>query len=456
MLVCGGLSPHPAIIIPEIGRDELIEVRKTVTAMREWASFIADMHPEVLFFITPHGVIAWDQIGYLVDENLTGNFAAFGASQISFDLKNDLNLAHLVAAEAKRLGIDTVGVDLNQWYTHNPGSLDHGITVPLYYLKEAGVEADMAAFGISLHPLEKLYSFGQALGNVLEQYPRRVCFIASGDLSHRLHPGAPAGYSPKGKEFDQAVQESLQKLDANILLSLTEDLIEDAGECGLRPVVMLLGAVRDHDADAQIYSYEGPFGVGYLVAGISLGDRKEEKKEKTVDTPIQVQLAKNSLKYYLSTGEIMPVPDPIPEGLERKAGVFVSLKKRGELRGCIGTVEPYRENVASEIIHNAVAAGVNDPRFWPVELDELAEINFSVDVLTDLEPVASKDELDPERYGVIVKSGGRTGLLLPDLEGIDSVDEQIGIACQKAGITAGEQIELFRFEVIRYSEVDVE
>jgi len=128
------------------------------------------------------------------------------------------------------------------------------------------------------------------------------------------------------------------------------------------------------------------------------------------------------------------------------------LKKRGELRGCIGTVEPYRENIAAEIIHNAVAAGVDDPRFWPVQLEELPEIEFSVDVLTEPEPVASKDELDPKRYGVIVKSHGRTGLLLPDLEGVDSVDEQISIACRKAGISPGEPIRLYRFEVIRYKE----
>jgi len=188
------------------------------------------------------------------------------------------------------------------------------------------------------------------------------------------------------------------------------------------------------------------------VAGISISERKGEQDGESQEEPIQVKLAKESLKYYLTTGKIMPVPSPVPEGLEKRAGVFVSLKKRGELRGCIGTVEPYRENVAAEIIHNAVAAGVDDPRFWPVELEELPEIEFSVDVLTEPEAVVSKDELDPKRYGIIVKSHGRTGLLLPDLEGVDSVDEQINIACRKAGISPGEPVKLYRFEVIRYKE----
>ncbi|HHY39833.1 MAG TPA: AmmeMemoRadiSam system protein A [Syntrophaceticus sp.] len=452
MLVCGGVSPHPAIIIPEIGRDELVEVKKTVAAMKKWASYIADMDPEVLFFISPHGVFAHSQMAYLQDGNLTGDLAAFGAPDISFNLKNDLNLAQQAAAEANKLGIDTVGASLDYWYAYRPGSLDHGITVPLYYLQKAGVKAEMVAFGISLHPLDKLYRFGQALGKLLDQYPRRVCLIASGDLSHRLHPGAPAGYSPRGKEFDQKIQESLEKLDADLLLKLPDDLIEDAWECGLRPIVMLLGAVSHFTANSHIYSYEGPFGVGYLVAGIGIGERKKEKEGESKEEPIQVQLAKESLKYYLTTGKIMPVPSPVPKGLEKRAGVFVSLKKRGELRGCIGTVEPYRENMAEEIIHNAVAAGVDDPRFWPVELEELPEIEFSVDVLTEPEPVASKDDLDPKRYGVIVKSRGRTGLLLPDLEGVNSVDEQINIACRKAGISPGEPVKLYRFEVIRYKE----
>src|SRR5690606_35408664 len=133
MLVCGGVSPHPAIIIPEIGRDELVKVKKTVTAMKQWASFIADMDPEVLFFISPHGVFTHSQMAYLDDENLTGNLAAFGAPDISFNLKNDLELAYQATAEANKLGIDTVAASLDYWYSYHPGSLDHGITVPLYY-----------------------------------------------------------------------------------------------------------------------------------------------------------------------------------------------------------------------------------------------------------------------------------------------------------------------------------
>jgi AmmeMemoRadiSam system protein A len=163
-----------------------------------------------------------------------------------------------------------------------------------------------------------------------------------------------------------------------------------------------------------------------------------------------VQLARASLEHYLRAKRLLPVPDPAPPGMQGRAGAFVSLKKDGELRGCIGTIEPVRRNLAEEIINNAVSAGVEDPRFLPLQLEELPDLTISVDVLAPPEPIDSEDDLDPRRYGVIVSSGGRVGLLLPNLEGIDTVAEQIGIARQKAGLWPDEPVSLARFEVTRY------
>lgn len=164
-----------------------------------------------------------------------------------------------------------------------------------------------------------------------------------------------------------------------------------------------------------------------------------------------VGLARASLEYFLETGRVLPVPADLGEELQGRAGVFVSLKEQGQLRGCIGTFEPTRINIASEIIYNAISAGTEDPRFWPIELEELGQITISVDVLEAPEQIDSIDKLDPEKYGVIVKRGRRSGLLLPMLEGVDTVMEQIGIAREKAGIDAKEEIELYRFSVTRYT-----
>lgn len=168
------------------------------------------------------------------------------------------------------------------------------------------------------------------------------------------------------------------------------------------------------------------------------------------DQSAPVRLARQSLEYYLTHHELMDAPIEGPAVLSGQAGVFVSLKKHGELRGCIGTFGPTQPTIALEIIRNAVSAGTEDPRFWPVDIDEIPELDVSVDILSAPERIDSMDKLDPKVYGVIVKKGHRSGLLLPDLEGVDTVEEQIGIAMQKAGIRPDEQIELYRFKVTRY------
>lgn len=163
-----------------------------------------------------------------------------------------------------------------------------------------------------------------------------------------------------------------------------------------------------------------------------------------------VKLAKEAIKEYVKNRRIIKPPDDLAEEMKGQAGVFVSLKKSGQLRGCIGTFAPTAKNIAEEVIHNAVSAATRDPRFQPVGLSELEEIDYSVDVLTEPEKIAGPEGLDPKRYGVIVKCGIRKGLLLPDIEGVDTVEEQIDIARSKAGIYEDEPVELYRFEVKRY------
>ncbi|MDQ7786206.1 MAG: AmmeMemoRadiSam system protein A [Thermodesulfovibrionales bacterium] len=163
-----------------------------------------------------------------------------------------------------------------------------------------------------------------------------------------------------------------------------------------------------------------------------------------------VELAKKSVETYLREGIRISPPEPLPPEMYGKAGVFVCLKKRGELRGCIGTYQPACESIGDEIIINSLSAATKDPRFSPVSAEELNDLIYSVDVLSPPEKVAGSSDLDPRKYGIIVKSGSRRGLLLPDLEGVDTVEEQIRITKLKAGILPHEEVELYRFEVKRY------
>jgi AmmeMemoRadiSam system protein A len=164
-----------------------------------------------------------------------------------------------------------------------------------------------------------------------------------------------------------------------------------------------------------------------------------------------VKLAKETVELYIREGKIREVrDDDLTPELKQRAGVFVCLKIYGNLRGCIGTFQPAEPTIAHETVRNAISAATCDPRFTCVHADELDLIEYTVDVLTPPEPVRDRSELDPKRYGVIVQAGARRGLLLPDLEGLDTVDIQINIAMQKAGIPPGTPVKLFRFEVKRY------
>lgn len=163
-----------------------------------------------------------------------------------------------------------------------------------------------------------------------------------------------------------------------------------------------------------------------------------------------VDLARRTIERYIEEGRVIPPPEELTPEMRGRAGVFVSLKKRGQLRGCIGTIQPTEENVAQEVIRNAIAAATRDPRFPPVRVEELDNLDISVDVLAPAEPVEGVEDLDSKRYGVIVECGWRRGLLLPDLEGVDTPEQQIEICCRKAGIGPQEPVKLYRFLVIRY------
>jgi AmmeMemoRadiSam system protein A len=163
-----------------------------------------------------------------------------------------------------------------------------------------------------------------------------------------------------------------------------------------------------------------------------------------------VELAKKSIETFIRENRTINPPDNLPPEFHGKAGVFVSLKKHGELRGCIGTFSPCRDSIAMETISNAISAAAKDPRFSPVREDEFGELAYSVDVLGIPEKIKHISELDPKKYGIIVVSGACRGLLLPDLEGVDTVEEQIRITKMKAGILPGEEVDIFRFEVKRY------
>jgi AmmeMemoRadiSam system protein A len=344
-------------------------------------------------------------------------------------------------------------------------SLDHGALVPLYFIEQQYRDYKLVRVSLSGQPLIAHYRFGQLIARAAKRLGRRIVFVASGDLSHKLKEDGPYGFAPEGPAFDKQVTEAMRTGDFMAFLRMGESFCEAAGECGLRSFIEMAGALDGRAVTPDFRSYEGPFGVGYAVCGYSLGGADESRRfgqlyeaeraaklaAAKAGEDAYVRLARLSLETYVKTGKRAAMPEGLTDDLTgRRAGVFVSLKKDGRLRGCIGTISPTSENIAAEILTNAISAGTGDPRFDPVEEDELGELVYSVDVLGEAEPISGMDELDPKRYGVIVNKGHRRGLLLPNLDGVDTVKQQVDIALQKAGIRRDENYTLERFEVVRH------
>lgn len=462
-IVFCGVTPHPPIVLPEVGGEESKRVSATFQALNSIAEHLAKSGAEVIIIISPHGAVFRDGIAISGSEVLSGDLRQF-RTDLEFEYNNDSDLVQEIIRQAGKHGITAVELDdaLAQEFGVSL-KLDHGVTVPMYFLDKAGIDMPLVSIAMGVLPFEELYAFGAAIKDAVTALDRKVAIIASGDMSHRLTPDAPAGFSEQGAVFDKAIAELLKKKDYKGIINIDRGMAEEAGECGLRTIIMMLGATDGLETEVNVLSYEGPFGVGYMVAEIIpkketrpsllkeiFDERKELIKERRAGESILVSLARQALETYIKEHrKIIPDADEDPL-LSEEAGVFVSIKKHGQLRGCIGTILPTRDNIASEIVNNAISAGTGDPRFDPVEPEELDDLVYSVDVLKAPEPIDSIDKLDVKRYGVIVRSGRRSGLLLPNLEGIDSVEEQLSIAKQKAGIRPNEPVEMERFEVVRY------
>ncbi|MDD4170068.1 MAG: AmmeMemoRadiSam system protein A [Desulfotomaculaceae bacterium] len=463
-IVYCGVCPHPPIAVPEVGQAEADKVIDTQKAYWEMGRRVKESGAETMVIISPHAPVFRDVVGINGLPVLKGDLGGFRAPQVAFELKNDRLLVSEIQRQARDLGLDVVqlGETMERQYDINL-QLDHGVTVPLYFFQKAGVKLPLVHVSMAVAPPEKLYLFGLAVRRATESLERKAALLASGDLSHGLIRSAPSGYRPRGKEFDVSIVKLLAGADIAGVLKMDQDLVQQAGECGYRSIVMMLGALDGYEVKAEILSYEGPFGVGYLVASLEPGMEnkehslygklqdvaREEMARRRAGESFLVKVARDTLERHVK-GELRPVISTIPEEFGGRAGVFVSIKKHGNLRGCIGTIAPVRPNIVEEVVANAVSAGARDPRFHPVRPEELPDLEYSVDVLQLPEPVNRMDELDPKEYGVIVRSGHRSGLLLPNLEGVDTVDEQVSIARQKAGIGPNEPVQLERFKVVRY------
>lgn len=457
------MVPHPPMIVPQVGRGSEKQVERTTKAYQQVADEIAALRPETIVITSPHSILYSDWFHISPGSGASGSFRNFMAPQVRFTEKYDTELVKELCRIMKDAGFPagTQG--------EREKELDHGTMVPLWFIRQKYTEFQLVRIGLSGLPLADHYRLGMMLREAVERTGRRVVLVASGDLSHKLQEYGPYGFAPEGPQYDARIMDVCSRVAFGELFDFEETFCDKAAECGHRSFVIMAGALDGRSVKAQQLSHEDVTGVGYGICTFYpgeedssrhfldqyLGKQEAALKAQRDGEDAFVRLARVSAESYVLHRKVLKLKEVKPEDLpgeltENRAGAFVSIHKHGKLRGCIGTILPTRDSLAEEIIFNAVSASTQDPRFDPITPEELPWLEINVDVLGDPEPIDSPAQLDVKRYGVIVSKGGRRGLLLPDLEGVDTVEQQISIAKQKAGIRPGEQVSLQRFEVIRH------
>ena len=458
-IIAAFMVPHPPMIVPQVGRGSEAQIEATTKAYEQVADQIAELKPETIIISSPHTIMYADYFHISPGRWADGDFGQFRAPDVSFHEEYDTELVRKIdeIAQKERFPAGTMG--------ERDKSLDHGTMVPLYFIRKKYQEGRIVRVGLSGQPLQEHYRLGQILQKAAEDLDRKVVFVASGDLSHKLQEYGPYGFAPEGPQYDARIMDVCSRAAFDELFDFDDSFCDKAAECGHRSFVIMAGALDGYEVAATQLSHEDVTGVGYGICtfypkGWSddreflrqyLARQEEELAEKRAAEDPYVKLARASLESYIKEGRQIGIPDGLPEEMRRnRAGAFVSIHEHGALRGCIGTIAPVTDCVANEIIRNAISASTEDPRFSPIRANELPYLDISVDVLGEAEPIDSVAELDVKRYGVIVTKGGRRGLLLPDLDGVDTPEQQVAIAKQKAGIAPHESVQLQRFEVIRH------
>ena len=423
------MVPHPPMSVYEVGGTSTLQITKTINSYKEVAEEIASLKPDTIVISSPHAPLYKDAFYLINGDRAKGDFGRFGAPKVSFDEKVDTEFVDKLRELSKDKYLVSDKKDV---------PLDHGTMVPLYFIEKYIKDVPIVVIGISGISLEANYEFGNLIKEASNKLNRNIVYVASGDLSHRLQEYGPYGFDEKGPVYDEKIMDVMKNARFKELLEFDEELLDRAAECGHRSFIMMSGALENTKVNTKYYSHEDITGVGYGICSY-----------KPVDS--YVELAKKTIDEFIRNDRVIDISEVEDKSLlDYQRAVFVSIHKKGNLRGCIGTVIPTKKSVAEEIISNAISASSKDYRFNKITVDELDDLEINVDELSPSTKVKDMNELDPKKYGVIVTSGYKRGVLLPDLEGVDTVEEQIEISKRKAGINPTEEINIEKFTVIRH------
>ncbi len=434
MITNATLMCHAPIVIPELAGARGQACAATTGAMRKAARALIADDPGLIVVVTPHGERKERSWGISHQPTLRGDLGRFGHRELSLRFEGSPQAAQTLSRQTQAVG-------LAHWELPDAGC-DHGAFVPLYFVAQAGYRGQVLLVNLPWPGSGTEERFGQLLADCFSTDSRRIAVLASGDMSHRLLPDAPAGYHPQARVFDQQFVTALRRGDYHAACNPDPGLQDLAAEDVVDSVRVAASATGYSDRGGEVLCYEGPFGVGYTEA--VLFDAQAPPRAL-------LHLAREAIAAWLEN-RTPERPSLEPMWQEPRAS-FVTLRTAsGELRGCIGKLAPTKPSMVDEVIENAVGAASRDPRFPPLKHSELSDLRIELSVLEKPRPVAGIEQLDPATFGVVVSHAGRRGVLLPEIDGVDDAETQVRIASQKAGIAEGAPVELRRFRVRKLKE----
>ena len=448
------MLPHPPMIVKEIGGASINQIIETLNSYKAVAKEIATLKPDTIVISSPHTYMYNNHFYITPGKEIEGTFEKFGHKEIGFKEKIDEEFTNEIIKRANNTNIPV-------YFDSEKTTLDHGTMVPLYFIEKEYQDFNIVLLGISGLSYLEHYRLGQRIKEAGEKLNRNIVYIASGDLSHKLQKYGPYGFIKEGPIYDKIIMDIMGNARFLDLLTMDKELEDKAAVCGHRSFIIMAGALDKLEVDSKEYSHEDITGVGYGICSYKPMSYNEERgflnkymnsiiKDERKKDPY-IELAKETIREYILNGTIKDKNEIKNKELlnERKA-TFVTIYKFNKLRGCIGTIIPTTKNVGEEIIKNAIQSATEDPRFTPITKEELDDLEIHVDVLSPLEEVKSIDELDEKKYGVLVTCGFKRGVLLPDIESVNSVEEQLKIARRKGGISENDNYQIQKFTVTRH------
>lgn len=467
-IISSYVLPHLQVLVPEIGQGKEEKMNLTSDSIKEVANRIASEEPETLLIITSHADAYQDYFHICKGDGRTVTLADYGVEGLSIEMTYDTELVNEISKVCGEVGIDagTEGEEAEE--------IDHGTAVPLYFIDPVMKNSyKVVVISISGQSLLTHYTYGKCIKDAINHLGRKVTVIASGDLSHRLKEDGPFGYHKDATVFDTAFTAAMESANFLGLFGFEDELTANAIECILKCSTIMAGTLDGKFAKGELVSYEDTYGVGCAVVAYTISDPdsdevidgrqfdkllietiKEQLDNNDNSTNEYVRLAKKAAEHYTFTGEMLTLDDypyELPAHMRTKrAGVFVTFKIGKNTRACMGTLSATQENIAQEIITAATDACHIDPRFIPVDIEELDAISYQVDILGDFEPIKALSAINVDKHGLCITHGPKTGLVLPGIEGVKDAQDQIKIAKKNSGIEDGEDYNMYRFNVKRY------